>query len=412
MNKSIKNKTIINIIVLYFIYLFFYGIIIKFTIENKYLFTIKTYVPEALLIIVTIISLISTKMKINKNTAGLITYIVLMIILNYFCNGANAQSFYWWRDAFIPLGAAFALMQIDFNEVEKEYFLKKLIRLGKIFLLLGFLLAIVQQMKGYEWSSRFYTGYVFYGQDEYSKVKIAHNVGMLRTPSLTGNFATFAYYSCFSLLIILSRKNKKENIIWILLGLANCILSTNKSAIISIVAVLAIRYTITIRKKNKKINKIFFFMLVVTLLSFMLVNSENVLSSKYTGGFFQRFDVWKDLVQNLNVLQLIIPYEMFLYGSGSEGFNSFFDNLYLYCLITQGAIGMWLWIEYIKNDYKNILMNSKDNIKILTKDLMYFFLIVGLTSNVVQGHAYFSLFLIYLGFFYSFKSSGVLKEKN
>ena len=37
------NKRILNIILLYIIYLFFYGIVVKFTIFNPTLFNLKTY---------------------------------------------------------------------------------------------------------------------------------------------------------------------------------------------------------------------------------------------------------------------------------------------------------------------------------------------------------------------------------
>jgi len=65
-----------------------------------------------------------------------------------------------------------------------------------------------------------------------------------------------------------------------------------------------------------------------------------------------------------------------------------------------------LWISYIKELF---IFKSK-KIKKLSKDLLYFLLIIGLTSNVIQGHAYFNIFLIFLSVLFNnekFKNDSV-----
>ena len=127
------------------------------------------------------------------------------------------------------------------------------------------------------------------------------------------------------------------------------------------------------------------------------VNSMTSLNSEYTGGFFQRFGVWTNILEMVNPWEFILPYRMFLYGSGGVAEFSFFDNIYLYGLLSQGIFGILLWISYIKE----LCIYRSKRIKKLCKDVLYFLLIIGLTSNVIQGHAYFNIFLIFLSIFFN-----------
>ena len=77
----------------------------------------------------------------------------------------------------------------------------------------------------------------------------------MRAPSLTGNFSSFAYYSCFCIFIILNKcRDKFENGLWLLIAFVNCLINTNKSAVIVFFVVLLIKYTEGLRKKHKKVS--------------------------------------------------------------------------------------------------------------------------------------------------------------
>ena len=171
-----KNSLILNLILVYLTYLFFYGIVIKFTVANDLLFLLKTYVPELILFVIVILSVLKYNVRITYKALILAMYLAIVVILNYIVNGATIQSFYWWRDLIIPFLSAIFISNIKFTTQEKGEFLRKLVFLAKCFLFLGFTLAVMQQVMGDQWTSKFYTGYSFYGQDPYSKVKIAHNM--------------------------------------------------------------------------------------------------------------------------------------------------------------------------------------------------------------------------------------------
>lgn len=406
-----SNKTIINMILLYVITLFFYGIIVKFTIWNPTLFKVKTYIPEIILILCTFFSIITNKIRINYKMLLLFSYTVFIIIINYVFNGANVQSFYWWRDLFIPLFSSMILLQRDFQPEDIDYLFKKLAFIAKIFLIFGLVLAIIEQIKGDVWTSKFYTGYTFYGQDPYSKVKVAHNMGLLRAPSLTGNFSSFAHYSCFSLFILLgvNYKHLKVNLLWSLVALFCCILSTNKSAIITLIVVLLMFVTSSLRVSNKHFNRLIF-LVIFGLIALMLFSTSDSLfnvESKFTGGLVQRFQIWGNMFSDLDWIQIVFPYKTFLYGTGGEGYNSFFDNTYLYCFITQGLAGSLIWISYLNMIYSNLKYNYLNYKFEFIRNVFYYFLIVSLTSNVVQGHAYFCFMIVIFSILYKFNSMAI-----
>ena len=84
----------------------------------------------------------------------------------------------------------------------------------------GSILSIIEEMMGWEWTSKFYTGYSFYGTDPYSKIKVANSFGLLRVPGLTGNYSTFVLYSLIAIvIIIINTKSKIFKAIWMTLGI-------------------------------------------------------------------------------------------------------------------------------------------------------------------------------------------------
>ena len=415
MKKRKSNMFIINMISIYFFILFFYGILIKFTVWNPTLFMIKTYLPEVILIICIMFSIITKKIKFNYLIIIMLIYSFGILIINYLYNGANTQSFYWWRDLFIPLFTSLILIQREFDKEDIKDLLKKLTIVAKIFIIFGLILAVVEQVKGAEWTSKFYTGYSFYGQDAYSKVKIAHNMGLLRAPSITGNYSTFAYYSCFSLfLILLEKKSNFSKICWTILTICCCILSTNKSAILTLFIILIINNTAKMRSKNKIYNKLILMVSFATIGLMLLLNSDIIFQeeNQYTGGFMQRFSFWGSIIKEVNLVQLIVPYNMFAYGSESNLLNSFFDNVYLYCFVTQGIIGSIIWIYYFRKMYLNLKIKYKDEIFNFIKNTFNFFIIIGLTCNVIQGRAYFCFMIILFSILYKFDYKNNNKKEN
>lgn len=399
-----RDRRTLKLILLYFIYISMYGIIVKVTANNSILFALKTYFPE-LILGFSIIPQISKKNFVDKKSFLLIVNMLCIVILNYIIHGATAQSFYWWRDLIIPIIVAVFLKGCRFSTEEITNFLHDLAVYGKIYLVLGFVLALVENRMGWEWTSNFYAGHQFYGRDPYTNVMVNQYLGYVRTPGLSANFTTFAFYSCICLFSIKwdltkgGRGNNFQSFLWTALAFAICLLSTNKSSILALGIVVFVAKANEMRGRNRIIaNMLLIASGVLLLLSLFAFDSTTDLASTYLSGSLLRFNAWATIIKNTNAVEMIIPYNMFLYGAGTDSSSaafglSFFDNFYLYVLMTQGIVGLYLIISY----FFKALRQSKGLGHNYYQFLCYivsFGAIIGLTSNIIQGRAYFTVAII------------------
>ena len=123
-NRSI-DKMITNILILYFIFIFFYGIIIKITFPYHLLFKLKTIIPEFLLFIVSLLCLLKKK-KISKISIFVMTYFLAVLILNVFTSYSSDSFMMTFRDVFIPIITGFLLSSISMNKASYYDFFRKI----------------------------------------------------------------------------------------------------------------------------------------------------------------------------------------------------------------------------------------------------------------------------------------------
>lgn len=396
------EKNIISLCLIYIIYVFLYGIIIKITFSNSLLFHLKTYIPEMILLLIVLMDFLKNGVKVKSFSLILLGYSAIILFINLIIYGLNEQALYWLRDLYIPLVAFCCLLMINFSREGMKWFFSKITLFFKVYLVIGFMLALIQQIQGWEWASSFYTGYIFYGQDEVSKIKIAHNMGLLRAPSLSGNFATFGYYCLMAGIVIdASTRNFWKQLLWDIIALLCMVLATNKSAIVAFAVVLILRYTIDFRSKSIRINTfIYLFVISFVILTTMLIIDDGLLKNNIFIGLFARLDVWKEIVANTSILEIFIPYKQFMYGSGIEGGAGFFDNTYLYSLFTQGIIGTVLWIYMLSKVYITRMKNGNLVIRQYVYELTIALFVLGITVNITQGRGFFSPCLVLIGMGY------------
>lgn len=393
------EKYALNLYLAYFVYVFIYGIVVKLTFANSTLFVIKTYVPETILVLIAMLAVLKNGIKIKKSAFLLLTYSVVVFLINICLHGLTEQAVYCIRDIYIPMAFfCFTTMIAVSNEGMQTFFVR-LTRFFKIYLVVGLLLAVVQQIKGWEWSSTFYTGYSFYGQDPVSKVKIAHNFGLLRAPSLSGNFATFGYYCLIAVIFIDANSNKIwKRVLWDIITFACLILATNKSAIVAFAVIILLRTTEGLRNKSARLNNLIIILIVGFIgLTTVLLVGDNSDGSNILTGVFARFDVWKNIFTAVSFIEAIFPYKQIMYGSGAEGGLGFWDNTYLYSLFTQGIIGTYLWVSLLRRAYRTRMRAGNIIIQHYIYELTIAFLVLGLTVNVTQGRGFLAPYLVLLG---------------
>lgn len=397
----LRERSILFLLKIYFVMLFFYGILIKLTIWNPVLFDFKSFLPEIILIVIGI-DLFTKKWK---SLSGFYLFGALwffcIIVINIVTIGLSEQTaLYSFRDFYIPLFVAIFLSLYRFKKTNLDKFLKFLTILSAVYLIGGAVLGVVESLLGWEWASRFYTGYVFYGADAYSGVKISSDDGILRAPGLTGQSATFSFYALVAVFIIWS--NRKTNILtkslYTVLSIIIHLTTLNKTAIIGLVLILLFFLWKSVKSRNFKIISLVIFLALLML----CVLGINVFLRIFPS-FGERLDLWSGVLADANPLEYLIPFRSFFYGAGGEGFTSVLDNTYLYLLLAGGGIGLvWVCLFAFKLVKNNVQSRSYG---VLFECLFLFLILSAVTTNITQGRAYFAIYFLLSALFNQYKET-------
>lgn len=387
-----QERKIANLLLLYLTYIFFYGLIIKASRGMGILFTLKTYVPEIILLFVAIKCIFTTKSsRVEKFSFVGGFYFLCVLIIGFGFYGISIDAFYLIRDLFMPIFLGIILARKEFHEETLTRFYSIFLKICMIYLILGAILGIIEYSNGWEWTSKFYAGHSFYGTDEYTKVIITEAYGQLRAPGLTGNHVSFSYYAMIATIAVLASKSLGwvKKFIFTVCGIAILISTTNKTAIVCFAIVLAFYVFRKVGKKWK----------------FAMMGISGIIAATYLGSHvssdiflstFARFDFWKTIKNYVNPIEILIPYNVFSYNPNASGVISFWDNTYLFLLFTTGLFGViWIYLFCYKM-YKN---NRNTNLQFMFEQMFVFLVLASLFNNITNGRAYFSVFLIINGFY-------------
>lgn len=387
-----QEKSVANLLLIYLAYIFFYGIIIKFTRGMGVLFTIKTYIPEILLLLIVAMCILITKgCRIGKFSFIGGFYFLCVLIIGFGFYGISNDAFYLIRDLFMPIFVGIILARKEFHDETLMRFYSIFLKICMIYLIVGACLGIIEYSNGWEWASNFYAGHTFYGTDTYTNVIITEAYGQLRAPGLTGNHVSFSYYALIAMIVILASKSVGffGKTVFMACGIAILISTTNKTAIVCFAIVLAFYVFRRLSKKWKYI------MLGVTGIIATIYLSGH-LSSNVFMSTFARLDFWKTIKNYVNPIEILIPYNVFAYNPNASGVISFWDNTYLFLLFATGIFGLvWIYLFCFKM-YKK---NKETQFSFMFEQLFLFLILASLFNNITNGRAYFSVFLILNSFF-------------
>lgn len=377
---------------IYILYTFFYGIIVKFTINNNILFTLKTIIPELLLTTIAVCGLLMIKNKPkvrNKYTLILCVYTIFVFFINLFTKPELVAVFYVIRDIMIPVTVFCILTQADITDESKSKIMDRIVKIFILFIILGFILSLIQSICGWEWSSKFYTGYSFYGTDPVSKIKIWEHGRLLRTPSVTGNSAIFGMYCLVSLIFILKNDLKYKKVL-IGLNIGSLFLSTSKTPLLIALYILLIDILSKYPKKTRVLIYKRALAVVAILVVLILIIKPSLLFS-----LKERVMFWSQLDDKLSILNLIIPLKLFGITSAADGVLSFMDNTYLYFMYATGIIGLVLMALAVLS-FDQSIKNSN-----IIKYMMISFFIMSVFTNITQGRSYFTIYVLLIPMIYS-----------
>lgn len=404
-NYTRVERTISQLLLLYFAILFFYGVIIKYTFHNSFLFELKTYIPEMLLALVCI-NCLKKRITININSLIMVAVIALILVLNIFTSFTTASFLMTFRDVFVPLITGTFLCSIDITSKEKEWFFKKLSILCKVSLVCGIVLGLFQFVNGWQWTSSWYTGYSFWGEDSVSSLYIMNSGLRVRVPSIVGHNVKFGMYSLFQYLIIVffdkTNINSKK-IVFAIIMLCNVYISNNKTTMV--IALLLI--VIWLMNKFNSHSKIIIFGCI--LISGAYIYFELLSSSEFMLSFYDRFSKWSALKEPKLLRNIIFPVSTYNFAGNSAidiPVLNYWDNTYLYFLFSYGAVGSIVVLKWLRNIYKK----AKKNISFVDeKFVLYmtvFASVAACTTSIVLGRCFFNIYVIIISYLVVLKKAG------
>ena len=200
--KSTRADRLIRVgLEFYFIFIFFYGVIIKITFPYSALFSLKTYVPELLLAFGCMVCL-TKRNRISKSAFFMLSVFITVFALNLLTSFSVNSFMMTFRDVMIPIVMGFMLSTVRISEENVVRFVRNMIVICYVALLFGAILGVVQYLHDWSWTSAWYTGYSFWGEDAKSSMYIMTTGSHVRVPSITGHNVKFAMYSLFQFLFI------------------------------------------------------------------------------------------------------------------------------------------------------------------------------------------------------------------
>lgn len=118
--------------------------------------------------------------------------------------------------------------------------------------------------------------------------------------------------------------------------------------------------------------------------------------------FYDRFSKWSQIFQQNVSINLLVPISTFNFagnGQASIAALNYWDNTYLYFAFAYGIIGLVLLIIWIyKLNKKAKELCEKNSIQGIVQYLTIFTLLASLTTSIVLGRCFFSIYLITIAF--------------
>lgn len=387
----------------------FYGLIIKLTFHNEVLFTLKTYVSEALVLASLAILLFHNKRVYTDKLSIALLAVITVVFAVGLALDDTSNALYIVRDVMIPF--CFLLVAIN-SRLDKDVvslFMKWLTLLLAIYTIGSLILYIIEAVNGYEWTAKFYTGYTFWGQDPISKIHINSNGKAMRLPALTGMSVKSALYCVLALIVFLVNKKLTTGIKFLLsmLAVIDIWLFNNRGSLFAAVIVIAIYLTLQPKVSSflqNHIRVVVCFIAIISgaILLALIFGATKILNME---SVFMRFEYWSMILSNSDLMwQLLLPTKVFTLSSGGAGIDGLplstdWDNGFLYIAFSFGLLTLVLVLVLFFTIWKKTSRFLSDDYQscMLCRYLLIATAALALSTNVFQGRSWFFMFVLVFG---------------
>lgn len=336
------------------------GILINFILSNIGIGFIKSIIFEigvVLLILATIYKAIfEEKMKYKLLNLFIVTYIILEISLLLFKQISFIDILYVIKETWIAILLIIIIKNFSYTLINNN---KNIIKLLLLLNILNLLATIISHVIGSEKYMTILTGRYIYPLDTELNFKVSHINGILRTPALIGESASFSYFSAISFIIFNIFKCKLGKMV----SLLNVILAFTRSGYIFILIYILFNLvkTISIKRKISIYRFTTYNILAIIIFTssylFIIKNKDFISNLFSTSSTIERFEFWNEITENNineNILEVLIGGGIGEIGnvSRANGFLRIFDNTWLYLYYSIGIIGLILFIFFFFKESK------------------------------------------------------------
>ena len=385
--------------VLYFLVLFFYGLLIKF-LYGTFLFNYIKFLPEIIIVLflITCFFIAKGKKGFTLLDASLMVVIVTISIASIFSATSFKYVAVYIRDFFIPILTLVLLKNLKIDNRMIRFYYKALANIGILFLVASIYFGYKQWSSSYEYTSNWYLNKVIYGYDEYSSIKISEASGRLRALGLVGNSAKYGFYSIFSFIFItLYYKRFHHYFFSFIFALANIWFSTNKTALVALL-VIALAELILFYYKGKHRLIIFVFSFVLACIVAGMYIPLHMDKLRSVG---ERFELWSDY-DYISLENLIVGIDLYTHFGLENGWMAVVDNAYLFGFAAFGVVSFIFFLFYC------LKLSTKTKYLIV---LSIMFVLLGLTTNIFSGRSFFTIYCLLAGIELSKDSDLNLQDK-
>lgn len=391
----------------YFLTILFNGYLRHIGLSIPVIGMLRPYLPEMFMLLILLAWLLSGS-GIEKYDLCFWVYVLAVCGLSLFTSAYSLQAVLGTiRDLLEPfiLISMVSCMWLEADEVDG---LMKLIRnIFGIFVIAGFACALVQRYMGWEWTSRFFAGYSFYGTNADESLRIAHSWLGFKSLGTTASAESFGFYNGFAILYILffGYKKRPVNIGLIALALGSILLSGMKTPLLISAVLIFAAVFLPKHGQTSFAGKLGIVVVGATaFVSLVFVQGSWTESSVYS-----RLVLWKQLFTAENAMNLIVPHNVYNFSAmaGNTGVLSFWDNAYLYLAFSLGIGGVLLAFIMLQDKYRKIMANEKNKFILYT----YVFLaLAGLTTCIFLGRCVLCTVFIIIGLRYARAAAVESKE--
>ena len=404
-NVLAREKAVLLLMLIAICWSLVYGIIVKLTFGNDLLFSLKTYVPEALMLCALLVAGFGGLLRgIDRRDALLVCLLGLSFCLGLaFDDASNAPVLF--RDVYIPVFFLLLVVRIDFGKEAIDWFLRTLTFVMILYVIGSLALYVVEARNGYDWTARFYTGYSFWGQDPVSKVQINSNGQYMRLPALTGSSVKSAMYAVFALALFLSNRRLKSysRVLMIVVSFACVSVFNNRASLLAAVILVVVH---VIRKTYKGKEMGLFLGILLTAFGFavllvMQLDGDSVIS---LDSLFARLSYWRDMFSDRGLESALLPVNVFSASAGGVGIEGLglstdWDNAFLYILFVFGIPVFLFLLAFFIGQWRSIKADLCEEVlrKQCNELCMYLLIataVIALTTNIFQGRSWFFLFVL------------------